>query len=244
MMLVLDIGNTRVKWGLREGRRWRERGVMDTRPFGTLPRRLAALPRAATVAYSNVAGAGGEQAVAALARRIGARRLPVRSQERGCGVRNGYRDPRQLGSDRWAALVAAWNLVRGPAVVVNAGTAATMDLLDDRGRFVGGFICPGIGLMLDSLERRSPALRVGAGRVRSRPRSTADAMKSGAALALTAAIETLAMQLEAQCGKVPTIVLSGGDAARLTGFGRRRVRRVGHLVLEGVALIAGEEARR
>ena len=244
MMLALDIGNTRVKWGLRERGRWRARGAADTRPLGTLADRLAGLPGAALVAYSNVAGRGAEQAVVALARRAGARRVRIEPRRESCGVRNGYRDVSQLGSDRWAALVAAWGLARASAVVVNAGTAATMDMLDDRGRFIGGVICPGVGLMLESLQRRSAALRTGAGRVLAHPRSTADAMRTGAVLALTAAIEKLAEQLEARCGTPPVIVLSGGDSALLAGLRSRRVRRVEGLVLEGVALIAEEEVAR
>ncbi len=244
MMLVLDIGNTRVKWGVRERGRWRASGAMASRPLETLPKRLAALPAAPVVAYSNVAGRVADQAVAALAAATRARRIRIASQVAGCGVRNGYADPRQLGSDRWAALVAAWFLVRGPAVVVNAGTAATVDLLDGSGTFIGGIICPGIGLMLDSLQRRSRVLRAGAGRVRTvPPRNTADAMRTGAVLALAGAIETMAHRLAARCGSEPRIVLSGGDAPLLKGLGKR-TRRVDNLVLEGVALLANAELRR
>ncbi|HSO06409.1 MAG TPA: type III pantothenate kinase [Pelomicrobium sp.] len=244
MMLVLDIGNTRVKWGVREGGRWRARGTTASRPLETLPARLAALPGASVVAYSNVAGSAADRAVAALAAATGARRVRIVSQAAGCGVRNGYADPRQLGSDRWAALVAAWSLVRGPAVVVNAGTAATVDLLDGSGNFIGGIICPGIGLMLDSLQRRSRVLRAGAGRVRETPpRNTADAMQTGAVLALAGAIEAMVRRLEARCGSEPRLVLSGGDAPLLKGLGKR-TRRVNDLVLEGVALLANEALRR
>lgn len=244
MMLVLDIGNTRVKWGVRERGRWRATGSSASRPLETLPERLAALPAAPLVAYSNVAGRTADRAVATLAAATGARRVRIVSQAAGCGVRNGYADPRQLGSDRWAALVAAWSLVRGPAVVVNAGTAATVDLLDGSGTFIGGIICPGIGLMLESLQRRSRVLRSGAGRVRKAPpRNTADAMQTGAVLALAGAIETMARRLAARCRSEPRIVLSGGDAPLLKGLGKRP-RRVENLVLEGVALLANEELRR
>ncbi|MFZ5555910.1 MAG: type III pantothenate kinase [Pseudomonadota bacterium] len=244
MMLALDIGNTRVKWGLRGGGGWRESGATDTRPLGTLPQRLATLPRAASVAYCNVAGRGGERAVGALSRRWAARCLRIAPMAASCGVRNGYQEIGQLGSDRWAALVAAWSMVRAPAVVVNAGTAATMDLLDGDGLFLGGIICPGIGLMLESLRRRSRVLRADAGRVEPLPRDTASAMKTGAMTALVGAVEMMAGRLEAHCTSKPVIVLSGGDAPLLTGFASERIVRVENLVLEGVALIADEALRR
>lgn len=244
MILALDIGNTRVKWGLRDGARWRAAGTTATRPLASLRSRLAKLPRAPVVAYANVAGRGGERAVATLAAAMQAQRVRIEARAAGGGVRNAYARPGQLGADRWAALAAAWSVVRGPAVVVNAGTAATVDLLDAHGTFVGGIVCPGIGLMLDSLRRRSRALDAARGRVRRLPRSTADAMQTGAVLALTGAIEKMAATLEARCGTAPDLVLSGGDAPLLSGFGGRRVRRVPRLVLEGVALLAREELRR
>jgi type III pantothenate kinase len=244
MMLALDVGNTRVKWGLRDGGEWRELGSTETRPMSTLPARLGKLPRAPCVAYSNVSGATGDRAIRAMIQERSARALRIESRASSCGVSNGYQHVDQLGSDRWAALVAAWCMVRGPAVVVNAGTAATVDLLDGEGRFLGGLICPGVGLMLESLQRRSRALRLGSGHLEPIPRNTADAMRTGAVMSLVGAIEKMVTRLNTRCAVSAEIVLSGGDAPLLTGFASARLRRIDNLVLEGVALIAGEELQR
>ena len=85
------------------------------------------------------------------------------------GVRNGYARPAQLGADRWAALVGAWNQERRPCLVVNAGTALTIDvLLEDperpgHGYFAGGCILPGFDLMRGALNRHTAQLPLAEG---------------------------------------------------------------------------------
>ena len=75
----------------------------------------------------------------------------IGAREKQCGVRNGYAKPAQLGSDRWAALIAAWHLVQRKCLVVDSGTATTIDTLSGQGEFVGGLILPGVELMQRSL---------------------------------------------------------------------------------------------
>src|SRR5665811_873452 len=82
------------------------------------------------------------------------------AREMQCGVRNGYSNAGQLGSDRWAALIAAWHLVRGKCLVVNCGTAITIDTLSEEGKFLGGLILPGVDLMRRSLVAATSQLRL------------------------------------------------------------------------------------
>jgi type III pantothenate kinase len=127
-ILAIDAGNTRIKWGVHDGERWLQRSTLETARALELAAAFAGLPPLASVIASNVAGAALQGQLAST--------LPpamqprwIRSERAQCGVRNSYDDPLQLGCDRWAALIGAWRLHGGPAVVVNAGTALTVDAL-------------------------------------------------------------------------------------------------------------------
>ena len=112
----------------------------------------------------------------------------------GGGIVNGYDHPSRLGADRWVALIGARHRVLAegtprPALVVMVGTAVTVDALDLEGRFLGGLIVPGFGLMLRALEMGTAGLRVPTGEVVDFPKNTSDALMSGGANALAGAIE-------------------------------------------------------
>ncbi|HXF67152.1 MAG TPA: type III pantothenate kinase, partial [Burkholderiales bacterium] len=162
----------------------------------------------------------------------------VRPAAAQCGVRSAYERPRELGPDRWAALIGAWHLYRGPCVVVNAGTAMTVDALSGEGVFLGGFIVPGERLMREALARGTAGLGLRAGRHAYFPARTADAIASGALNALAGAIERMVRHMREAGQAAPLLVLSGGDARllapRLTG----PLEVVDNLVLEGIVRIA------
>ncbi len=123
------------------------------------------------------------------------------------GVVNGYDNPAQLGADRWAALIGARGLHAGPALVVMAGTATTVDCLDAQGVFRGGLILPGLDLMRRSLARNTAGLPEACGGYRVLPTNTDDAIVSGCIAATVGAIERMAKQacrpmLAAKCGRL------------------------------------------
>ena len=100
------------------------------------------------------------------------------------GLSNGYDFPTRLGADRWVAMIGAWHrsLAQGPArpmVVVMVGTAVTVEAIDATGRFLGGLILPGHGIMLRALESGTAGLHVPTGEVREFPTNTSDALTSG-----------------------------------------------------------------
>lgn len=111
---------------------------------------------------------------------IGQRVVWIESTAAACGVKNNYEDPSRLGTDRWAALVAAWQRQLAPCLVVSAGTALTVDQLDERGYFLGGAIVAGYHAMLGGLAGNTAALSVDAGDWIERPRNTRDALATGA----------------------------------------------------------------
>lgn len=232
-LLCLDAGNTRLKWGLREDGRWRAQGVRPHAETGTL---AAVLPvRPCRILACNVAGAAAEARIAALADTLDARLDWFASRKAQCGVTNGYDDPAQLGADRWAALIGARGLHAGPALVVMAGTATTIDALKADGRFAGGLILPGLALMGAALAKNTARLPAARGGYRELPANTDDAIVSGALHATLGAIERMARRLASADF---SILLSGGAAEALLPHIEGPVRRIDQLVLEGLARAA------
>jgi type III pantothenate kinase len=162
----------------------------------------------------------------------------IKSERAQCGVRNSYDDPAQLGCDRWAALIGARRLYDGPAVVVNAGTALTVDALAGDGVFVGGIIVPGAQLMRTALAGHTAALKLQPGKFSFFPNATGDAIMSGAIDGLCGAVERMARFLEESGHTMPLCVLSGGGAALLEPHLNLEVKVVDNLVLEGLLTIA------
>jgi type III pantothenate kinase len=162
----------------------------------------------------------------------------IASQANQLGVVNGYREPGQLGSDRWAALIAAHRLEPGNKLVVNVGTALTIDALAGDGRFLGGLIVPGPALMRRSLDRGTAELRLTEGRFDELPRSTPDAITSGAIQAGAGAIAQL-RDIMARLGLAPgRAILSGGAAGELAPHLPMECSIHENLVLDGLTLIA------
>lgn len=166
----------------------------------------------------------------------------ISAMDEECGVRNRYRNPGQLGSDRWAALIGARALVGTQATfVVVCGTATTMDLLDEQGTFQGGSIMPGLGLMQRSLHERTAALPDASGEYLQYPRQTVDAIASGCLHAQAGAVERVYRQFQAEHSKL-VCVLSGGAARMLSPRLDIAHRLVDNLVLEGLFRIARQMA--
>lgn len=228
MMLCLDCGNTRLKWALRDDNRWVEQGAMAYKDLQgrTLP---APWRLARQVVIANVAGGYAEtllQGAFAEAESV----HWLQSAASACGVTNGYERPQALGVDRWCALVGAWGRKGQACLVVSAGTATTIDTLDEHGRFQGGFILPGLEMMRRSLARDTAQLPLAEGRYSTLPKCTDDAIGSGAVEASVGAIERAHRRLG---GAVPCL-LTGGSAPLLLPHLHPIAEHEALLVLEGV----------
>src|SRR5690606_15525354 len=132
---LVDAGNTRVKWALADGKALVRTGAIATGNVAHLAEEWGAGPGARRLVASNVAGAGVEAHLEHLCAKAGMVLDVIRSKEEQLGVVNGYREPAQLGSDRWAALIAAHHAGPAHQLVVNVGTALTIDALAAGGRF-------------------------------------------------------------------------------------------------------------
>jgi type III pantothenate kinase len=179
-----------------------------------------------------------ETALAGWASRQGVALRFIRPEARRLGVANGYADPAQLGSDRWAALVAAHALEGADVLVVNAGTALTVDALTVRGEFLGGLIVPGPSLMRRSLSQGTAGLPLVPGAYEDFPVRTADAIASGAIQACIGAIERMAAAMARRGAAPRRIILSGGAAAELRDHLPLEHSFHEHLVLDGLVLLA------
>jgi type III pantothenate kinase len=158
------------------------------------------------------------------------------------GLSNGYDYPNRLGSDRWVALAGARSRVLAsgharPALVVMVGTAVTVDALDASGRFLGGLILPGFGLMQRALEMGTAGLRVPTGEVVDFPTNTSDALMSGGANAIAGAIERQARRLQKLTLAQPALLMTGGAAARLAPITDLPFETVDSLIFEGLLLM-------
>lgn len=236
MILCIDSGNTRVKWGLRDGDAWLSDGALPQAEIGQLGARLKNLPPPERIMVANVAGpkaaAAIEEAFAPWRQRLSF----VHSQASGGGVTNGYADPARLGVDRWCALVGARHQVRSDCLVIGAGTATTIDTLDAGGVFLGGLILPGFDLMRGALARNTAGLPLAEGRHQAFPKCTDDAIFSGCLEAQLGAIERafarIADRPQAQC------LIFGGAAPFLMEHLGAPCRRVDTLVLDGLFHLA------
>jgi type III pantothenate kinase len=238
-VLAIDAGNTRIKWGAHDGTRWLKPAWVDTARANGLKAALADLAPPQAIVVANVGGAALREKIL---RSLPSKPAPrwIKSARAQCGVSNSYDDPAQLGCDRWAALIGAYRLYGGPALVVNAGTALTVDALAGDGVFVGGMIVPGAELMRKALAANTAALKLQPGGFSFFPHTTGDAIMSGAINALAGAIERMARFLEESGRAAPWCVLSGGGAALIAPHLNFEVKVVDNLVLEGLLTIAHE----
>jgi len=235
MILAIDCGNSRLKWGVHDGTGWRASGLLDYAEADGFAGVFGAQRGVLRSVVANVAGTRIGEAIAATLAELGLPATWVRGEREQCGVRNGYADPHQLGADRWAALIGARSLHGGGCLVVNAGTATTVDVLDADGVFQGGIILPGVHLMRSVLARNTALLPLADGVFAELPRDTADAIASGCLHAQAGAIERMYTQV-ANLADPLCLVGGGGAAALIPLLGMPR-RQVEHLVLEGLARI-------
>ncbi len=242
--LLIDIGNSRIKWALNDP----ARGVvaqgsanndLSSNEFGQLWKDLE-VP--AHVVVSNVFDPAAESNL----RRwcvIHWQREPwfLRSGDGTLGIINGYMEPETLGSDRIAALLGARSLCQGDVVVVDCGTAVTVDWLDREEHFRGGVIFPGLSLLNDVLTERTAKVSAGFMRLPVPESvlgtSTDSCIASGVHFGLAGAIDRFVAEIkQARSNKQGAfeVFLTGGDAERLHPFIQSQMTHEPNLVLFGL----------
>jgi type III pantothenate kinase len=242
MRLLLDLGNTRLKWALQDGADWLARGAVgwDEDVGAVLREAWYGLPSPLVVLGASVVDEAREsQVAAAVAAQWPLRVDWLRTPAEACGVRNAYADPQRLGVDRFLAMVAAHAAGHSPCVLAGVGTALTLDALAADGRHLGGLIAPGPQLMQHSLLGATVRVRPERpGRVLDAADNTADAVTSGCWQAAAALIERFAARMAPQLGGPPALRLGGGDAEALLPLLQRPAELAADGVLHGLAVWA------
>jgi len=243
-ILLVDAGNTRVKWALADiaaaPGQWLAHGAVPHAELPALAGAWGALD-AACALVSNVAGADVRAQLGAVLAH-----LPVTwfaSMPALAGITNGYRNPFQLGCDRFASAIGARALNPGhPLVVATCGTATTIDAIDAHGVFIGGMILPGLALMAGALAHNTaqlPQVAPGSALPPTFADNTLDAIVSGCVAAQAGAIE----RAVAAHGGAPCIV-SGGAAAYIVPALTITHTVRDNLVLAGLHAAAGALAQQ
>jgi type III pantothenate kinase len=256
VLLLIDAGNTRVKWALLSPAtyagagfdpallgKWDASGAVERNALGQLIEAWRGR-HVTRVLLSNVAGEGmRDQLDQLLLRAFGARPIAIewfRPAPALAGLRNGYRNPAQLGADRFASAIGAHALYPGEALIVaTCGTATTVDAITPDGVFLGGMILPGLGLMASSLAKNTAQLPQVGSRVEivtPFADNTVDAIISGCVAAQTGAIGQALAAHGASHGKVRCI-LSGGAGRMLAPHLSHPSVEIDNLVLMGLQTV-------
>jgi type III pantothenate kinase len=240
--LLVDLGNSRLKWARQDAGVWRT----DAAALGEgdiVPLLDGAWSGYAAPGNVVVCSVSAPQRLRALEQWVRARwsltaRI-VHPQAEQLGVKNRYRQPEQLGADRWAALIGVRGMTSSAACVVDCGTAVTVDALSRDGEFLGGAIFPGLRLLRESLVRGTEAIAAAEGDAADcLARSTEDGVAAGILFGLAGTVERLVDEYRQALGAAMEVYLTGGDAPRLAPRLRVPVTPVPDLVLRGLARIA------
>ncbi len=243
--LLMDVGNTRIKWGVSDDGEIRRTGHISQERIrdGGLQVLTTRIPRRVDEVFvSNVAGT---TLATRLSGVVGAHCQRdvrfARSARSGWGVTSSYTQPRRMGADRWVAMVGAWAEIQAACLVVDAGTATTIDAIDARGQHLGGQIIPGIATMASALTSATsdiptvrPAPGRGAADLGMFGRNTAAAVREGAQNAVAGAIDRALRTLHSNAYQ-PAVILTGGDSSRILNALCETPLHRPHLVLQGLA---------
>jgi len=242
--LAIDVGNTRLKWAQyaspQPGSRLLAHGAVFLETIDHLADAdWKSLSPPGSMLGSIVAGEGVRRRVEEQLEIWDIEPRWVVSSAHAAGVTNGYDHPNRLGTDRWVALIGARQRVLAagvprPALVVMVGTAVTVDALDERGRFLGGLIIPGFGLMLRALEMGTAGLKAPTGEVRDFPTNTSDALMSGGAHSIAGAVERMYRRLRDHTQQEPALLMSGGAAVKLAPITDLSFETVDTLIFDGL----------
>ena len=249
-VLLIDLGNTRIKWTWLSGDGTESEGTGAARigdGLSDLPF-LDSEKKPTGALACNVAGIELGGKLARLVReQLAVELVFVQAQPSACGITAAYANPLNLGADRWAALIGAHALGPADYCIVDAGSTVTMDLLLADGRHLGGYIAPGREMSLAAMAKGTAEL---ASRLKDHSggpqdlapgTDSAEAMEKGTLAAQLGMIRTGMQTLASQGGGSPILLLTGGDVEALIATGELPEAHVDpDLVLRGLAALALE----
>ncbi len=255
--LALDVGNTRLKWGLYDAPAPGAKLLGSGAVFLENIDRLAdedwrELPEPTHMLGCIVAGEAIRRRVEEQMELWDITPHWAVSSAAEAGLTNGYDHPTRLGADRWVAMIGAHaRMLRHvdggapqPMVVVMVGTAVTVEAIDASGKFLGGLILPGHGIMLRALESGTAGLRVPTGEVCEFPTNTSDALTSGGTYAIAGAVERMVQHVRQHCGTEPACYMTGGAGWKMAPSMSVQFELVDSLIFDGLLEISQQRLAR
>ncbi len=251
--IAIDIGNTRLKWALYDAPSSSANVIAQGAEFLDNIGKLADGPWASLDEPGSMLGCvvAGEAVKRQVEEQLELWDLTpqwVVAKDAEAGLHNAYDHPSRLGADRWVAMIGAWHrmLAQGqprPIVVALVGTAVTVEAIDSTGRFLGGLILPGHGIMLRALESGTAGLHVPTGEVRNFPTNTSDALTSGGTYAIAGAMERMVQHLRQHCGTEPRCFMTGGAGWKMAPSLTTPFELVDNLIFDGLLQMAQARER-
>ena len=248
--MAIDVGNTRLKWTLYDrpaaGARMLAQGAEFLEQIDRLGEVVwSQIPEPTTMLGCIVAGTAVKHRVQEQMEQWNVEPRWVVASEAEAGLVNGNDFPARLGADRWVAMIGARHhmLRRGPPrpiLLVMVGTAVTVEAIDQHGRFVGGLILPGHGIMLRALESGTAGLHVPTGDVVEFPTNTSDALTSGGTFAIAGACERMFQHLFKRCAAEPLCLMTGGAGWKMLPAMTRPFELIESMIFDGLLVIAEE----
>ena len=246
--LALDVGNTRLKWAQYDaatvGAKLLAQGAVFLENIDKLAEdEWHTMPPPSKILGCIVAGDAIKRRVAEQMELWEVAPRWVVSSAAEAGLTNGYDHPARLGADRWVAMIGARHLLLGrginkPCIVVMVGTAVTVEAIDATGKFLGGIILPGHGIMLRALESGTAGLHVPTGDVCDFPTNTSDALTSGGTFAIAGAVQRMVDNITRHCGQAPACIMTGGAGWKVAPSMSVQVELVESLIFDGLLEIA------
>ncbi|HBA34143.1 MAG TPA: hypothetical protein DCZ12_08435 [Gammaproteobacteria bacterium] len=239
MRLLVDLGNTRLKWGL-----WSEGGLVEQRALVWFREKLASQLdhvwrdyQPDKVVVCSVADTQLNDVIAAWTQRAwGLVPVFAESSRMYKTLVSAYEVPEQLGNDRWAAMLGGQLLCETGFTVIDCGTAVTVDLVSSQGRHLGGCIFPGLQTMRESLGRRAYNLPVASGQTNLFASNTEDAISGGTLYTIAGGIDRMLELATAEANEPLTHFITGGDAQQVQLCLHMETCFVESLVLMGLSL--------
>lgn len=221
MILLLDQGNTRLKWALMDGsHRVHAKGAIGREAgVAALVEQIPGSPAPGRVLVASVAGSDANSRLAEDVRAAFGVAVEFMVTELHCaGLYNGYQNPALLGVDRWMATLGAWIQVGTSCLVVDAGTALTIDAVAGD-RHIGGYILPGLWMQRQMLGQRTALIGVSSeGGALTWGRTTSSAVANGTLLSVVATIERALVELQRDVDDTCSLFVTGGDAREIASL--------------------------
>lgn len=220
-MLLIDIGNSSLKWAVWEGAEFLQKGAECYRvsEIGELCNKFfSALPVQDKIYISCVAGAQVKDEIDLWLRNNWQVNADyVISQKQQMGLINAYQHAEALGVDRWYAMIGAWHKYKKAFCIIDCGTAVTLDVVNNKGQHLGGLIMPGLTMMHSALQQGAEGIGNVSGQLNDLARNTGDAVNSGCNQILVEGLESLLRKYKAMLGKDLLCVVTGGDGQAIAG---------------------------